>query len=356
MRIISIILSLLLFDFCFSQNVRDNKSIPENIYPFNGFFLNLENLHKENNIKDWNNNFKNSSKYAQRFSAPLWFEGYPTEAYLKNKKYELIDSNIIISNFPPGTDIKAKNENLNKAKNGSAQNFLFSTSNSVVYIKSPLKSPVFSITVYNEKATKKKSNKSAQTVKKNYEIYRFPFLDFFACTDDDLVFTSYVKNYPYTYLLNLKTGSQATYDYNVNGIIRNEGENEVIGFIVINNDDQYIKVITGKNSWTAATSNNYFDEAEALLKDSILVMATYSKILTGANLAAYHFKTGEMLWRADVAQMNVEHSQYYNKVILSLYKNKIILEGIEAAGRYMQIFDIKNGESLFLSGINNLNK
>ena len=347
-----IILSLFLSGFCYLLKAQDNNLNQGNLYPFNDFFLNLDNLQKvTKEAVSVNNNFKNSGKYALRFSVPLWFEGYAAEAFLKNKKFELLDNDIIITNFTPGSVTKEKSESI--TKKGTSKSFLISTSHSVIYIKSSEKAPLYLITVYDEKGDVSHVFKLTHTMTEetNNEVYSYPFLNFFACSDDNLVYTSYDKNFPLTYLLDIKTGVQTTINHIVNGIIRNEGENEVIGSVEINEEKQLLKVNIGEKSWTASAENNYYDEAETLLKDSMLIVATYPKIATGANLSAYNQKTGKLLWKADVAQMNVGHSEYYNKVILSLYGNKIIMEGIEAGGKYLQIFDIKDGKRLFMSGI-----
>jgi hypothetical protein len=82
-----------------------------------------------------------------------------------------------------------------------------------------------------------------------------------------------------------------------------------------------------------------------------VIIARYSPIATGATL--YKVNIGgdkrELIWQADVEQLNVGHSQYYNDLYLSRFKDKIILEGREASGSYLQIFNNQNGKLLYIS-------
>jgi outer membrane protein assembly factor BamB len=78
-----------------------------------------------------------------------------------------------------------------------------------------------------------------------------------------------------------------------------------------------------------------------------LYVSFYHGIATGSSLYAFTRSTGKLLWQADVKQLNVSHSEYYNTVLLSNWKNYIILEGIEAEGHYVQIFNKDTGERLF---------
>jgi hypothetical protein len=57
-----------------------------------------------------------------------------------------------------------------------------------------------------------------------------------------------------------------------------------------------------------------------------------------------------MKWTADVKQINASHSEYANKVTLSMYKNKIVMEGNESYGNYVQLFDAETGKRLATFG------
>lgn len=132
-----------------------------------------------------------------------------------------------------------------------------------------------------------------------------------------------------------------------NNIIKDENEKNIIGKVKIKIKDGIINMTVLNNAWKDKI-DEYGENTEAILKDDILVVANYSWISTGSHLRAYDIRTHRLLWKADVKQLNIPHSKYFNKVILSRYKNNIIMEGIEAGGNYVQIFDIKTGKSLAL--------
>ena len=336
----------MLFSSCYSQTSGKMKLNSLFIYHFKDTFINLENFKKYNLENDTIKSFKELSKYADRFKGPFWFDAYQTEVTLNNKKFVLSENKVTISDL----SLSGKGETRMKKGGGSSGDFLLCTSEAVVHIQSLDKDPFYMITVYNEKGEVTHTFKLEHTkiINKKNVYNHYPYLKFFTYTKNNLVFTSYDEKYPLTYVLDIKTGDQKSYKYIINGIIRSEDENTVTGFVKMDEEKQKLKIITPDNSWTATVDNNYYDEAETILKDSILIVATYPKIATGSALAAYNFKTGKQVWKADVFQMKIDHSEYYNKVLLSLYGNKIIMEGVEAGGSYLQVFDILSGKRLDL--------
>ena len=87
-----------------------------------------------------------------------------------------------------------------------------------------------------------------------------------------------------------------------------------------------------------------------LLNGDWLYLANYSSIATGSSLYAFHLKTGKIAWTAEVKQLNRDHSKYHNEVILSLYKDVLIMEGQEHAGAYVQFFEAQTGKRLAVFG------
>ena len=83
-----------------------------------------------------------------------------------------------------------------------------------------------------------------------------------------------------------------------------------------------------------------------LLKDSLLYIANYHPIATGSALHCFDIKAGKLKWTADVLQINASHSEYSNEVTLSLYKDKLLMEGDETNGDYLQIFDCQTGKRI----------
>ncbi len=64
----------------------------------------------------------------------------------------------------------------------------------------------------------------------------------------------------------------------------------------------------------------------------------------------FDLRTNKIKWTAGVKQVNADYSEYYNTVTLSMYEDKIIMEGIESYGNYGQLFDAESGESLAVFG------
>src|SRR5690606_32229672 len=99
-------------------------------------------------------------------------------------------------------------------------------------------------------------------------------------------------------------------------------------------------------------SIDYADQAcEFLLKGDLLYIANYHPIATGSSLHCFDLKTEKMKWTADVLQVNASHSEYYNKVTLSMYKDRLLMQGDEAYGSYLQIFDAESGKRLKQFGL-----
>ena len=86
------------------------------------------------------------------------------------------------------------------------------------------------------------------------------------------------------------------------------------------------------------------DSATAQLLGDTLYLATFPRISSGAQLQALDWKTGATRWVADVVQMNVAHSEYFNDVALELRGGAIAMRGFEAGGCYLQVFDQVTGK------------
>ncbi|HMT12234.1 MAG TPA: hypothetical protein PKA39_11510, partial [Ignavibacteria bacterium] len=91
----------------------------------------------------------------------------------------------------------------------------------------------------------------------------------------------------------------------------------------------------------------YASSVTALIHGDKLILALYHSISTGSDLLALDINTGKILWHANVDQVNASHSEYYNTVNLYAYKDKVLMEGIESYGKYLQVFDIKTGSTLY---------
>lgn len=144
-------------------------------------------------------------------------------------------------------------------------------------------------------------------------------------------------------------GKVQSLDFSVAGIVRAEDEKTIIGYIEVDTKTDALYLRKNESTETLVLGESFGDAAETIVVKNILIISSYYNIATGADLAAYDIETGKVIWHADVKQLKVGHSEYYNKVILSLYNDKVIMEGIEAYGSYVQIFDCKTGKRLYVS-------
>jgi hypothetical protein len=88
------------------------------------------------------------------------------------------------------------------------------------------------------------------------------------------------------------------------------------------------------------------DGAAVLTGDGQLVVATFHPFSTGSRLFALDLATGTPRWIADVAQLNVAHSEYFNDVTLERDGDVVVLRGWESGGCTEQRFDWRTGRRL----------
>jgi hypothetical protein len=102
---------------------------------------------------------------------------------------------------------------------------------------------------------------------------------------------------------------------------------------------------SGAPRWKAPPSLDGFgDNASALVVGELLIVAHFHRIATGSSLAALDLLSGKLRWKADVQQLEVDHSKYWTDVSLERQGQVLFLRGFEAAGCYLQTFDVATGQ------------
>ncbi|NRA12854.1 MAG: hypothetical protein HRT57_12930 [Crocinitomicaceae bacterium] len=190
--------------------------------------------------------------------------------------------------------------------------------------------------------------------------YHHPSLNYNRLTNSQIIFTSHptFADTMKTVLLNMDNFSLKYHDKTSRGIILDRSERELIGFVSVNGEyEKYLNHF--EVEMTNGTHYNFtlrygMPECSFLLHDSLLYIANYHPISTGAGLHCLDLRTNKLIWSADVIQVNADHSKYSNHVSLSLYKNKLLMEGTEMNGEYLQVFDFKSGERLSAFGITDI--
>jgi hypothetical protein len=79
----------------------------------------------------------------------------------------------------------------------------------------------------------------------------------------------------------------------------------------------------------------------------VLYIAEYDPIATGCAVVAVNLQTGENLWQTPLEGNSPEwHSKYRNSVNIETDGQRIIVNGNESHGRYVEILDIETGKRL----------
>jgi outer membrane protein assembly factor BamB len=235
-----------------------------------------------------------------------------------------------------------------KLDNTSGNSVFFSTSTGVISIMRMNGEEGYRVLKYNSKGELIQRWRLEHTryIREGNTIYSKPYLYYRACTDKEIVFSSihYSGVSDVGIVLNHVTGEEKKTDGIVGGIIMNTKDTSLAGLIRFK--EKKIEVEISANKWFIENANGD-NTVKTILKDNVLYVASYHWISTGSALHAYDATTGKPLWTGDVRQMNTSHSEYYNTVYLTMFEDKLILEGNEAHGNYLQILDAKTGKSLF---------
>jgi hypothetical protein len=177
--------------------------------------------------------------------------------------------------------------------------------------------------------------------------YHHRYLYFQYITSNQLIFSSdiYFAEKNQTVILSMEDFSTKIYKKASCGVIVDETESYLKGFISEEEDNKYmINMISGEEiPFELQYGEPYF---ETILFGNLLFLSNYHPNASGATLYCFDLSSEKILWNGDVKQPMVSHSEYYNNVTLSMYKDKIIMEGNESYCNYLQIFDAQTGKRL----------
>jgi len=309
--------------------------------------------------------FKTCSKYAHRFIEPLndsvSFEGR-LFVVVNNKKTQTYQLQIIKDQKVVKT-IQAPVE-MPLPEVHEYYMHLLRFKNRVILMMSDMYSTHYRLVKYNSEGNELLRTDIEHTYITHPEPntnYHHRYLYYFGISKSQMVFTSHMAfaDKFKTILLRMDDFSIKEFDKMTHGIILDDKDEELTGFVTASEDyenkitNYHITMINGKNY--DLTLPYGMSACNFLLKDNLLYIANYHPISTGSALQCFDMKTGKIKWTADVLQLNVGHSEYWNKVTLSFYKDKLIMEGNEAYGDYLQIFNAKTGERLAHFGVDSKN-
>ncbi len=316
------------------------------VYRFQNKFLDLESLkYIDTNMIKTFYEIKKESIHANMFSK----DPICNKVIFKKNIFELTENRDINIYDGKGKLIKTISDPDKKipSDNISGNSVIFSVASGVIVIIRLEGENGYQIKKYDENGNIKGTWKIPHTIieKKGNVFESIPYLYYFAHTDDAIIFSSIYYGKPSgSIILNLYDSTQIKCDQPVGGIIVKSEDNTLAGTISLSDKSLEIKMHT--KNWKIVDKGSG-DAAKTVLSDSILVVARYHNIATGCQVKAYNINTGNLVWIGDVKQLNVDHSKYYNIVHITLYKDKLILEGNEAFGNYLQLLDLKTGKNLF---------
>jgi hypothetical protein len=89
------------------------------------------------------------------------------------------------------------------------------------------------------------------------------------------------------------------------------------------------------------------------IREGVLYVADFSPYASGCKVVAYELKTGKKLWNQNLEGLGpIDHTKYRNRVTLMAEKHPtaagwaVVVTGWEAAGRYLEVLDLRTGKQL----------
>src|SRR3989339_1582446 len=337
-----------------SDNQSKNEAECSNFYPFQAYYINLD----ENNAVLIDGipatDFKTCSKYAHRFkniiADSICLNG-KTYIVKKNKEKEIYD----IAAFEGKKHINTIKLPVVKPLPEVHEYFihLLPYKNDIIMFMEDRYTTHFMICKYNadgREIMRKEIEHTYITHPEPKTNHYNRYLYFKGLTASQMIFTSHVAfaDKFKTIVLSMDNFDVTEYNKTANGLILDENEKNLAGFATQINDRFTVQMIDNTKYEFEIKNGN--PACDFILKNKLLYIANYHPIATGSSLHCFDLNTGKMKWTADVKQIMASHSKYSNKVIISVYKDKIIMEGDEASGDYVQIFDAETGKRLVVFG------
>ncbi len=378
--------------FCSNQTLTDTHS-KASLYFFRNFLFDADSL-KKNEIKPAHFNFSESEKYVFAYEDSLFNATIFSKETVKIKtgiyyaKYGVfkVDSDWVLpfkkdffenekqtvfngklftaipnSHDVKIVDLKTQEESIIITKKAAGDlspdglwhyNKLFSIDDGVIYIKKFSKD--FLILKFNEKGEQifSKQIEHTRVEIKGNEYYYQPFLEYLEKKGNYIVFSSFKsdKKNKVSRIINLKNGKMISADYCASGIVLNDN-NELTSIVKISSSNDSISILlpNSKTSlWIHTEQPGMLnDKSETMMFGDTLLLVNYSPIAMLADIYAFNYASGKILWKAQTPALVAGHSQYYNRVILTKAGNRAIIHGIEAGGSYLVVYNMSTGQKEF---------
>lgn len=324
------------------------------LYPFQDVMIDLEkNISLEIDGLSLDN-FKTCSKFSHRFSNPI-----SNPLYMNGKKFEIVndkENQIYKLNFYEN-DLLVRSVNLPVEdplpEVHEYSFYMLIYKGDIIMFMEDMYTTHYLVCKYNSNGDELLRKEIEHTYiahpEPNTNHYN-RYLYFNDITESQMVFTSHIAfaDKFKTIVLSMDDFSITEYAKSANGLILDSEEENLIGFVTQKENRFFIQMVDDTEFEFELEYGN--PACEFILKDSLLYIANYHPISTGSSLHCFDMRTNKMKWTADVKQVMADHSEYYNTVTLSMYGDKIIMEGVESYGNYVQLFNAESGESLAVFG------
>lgn len=350
LHIVCIIIGLFFFNILQAQDtLRVEVSPWEHFYYFDSKYLNLKTLEWQTSVDVPAQSFRSGSKFTPRFKGlSIDKIGY------KGKLFQITPNNGL-SMLDLITQVSVALPNKEKTMERYNQNFLLGVHYGVVYVKYLNQDNGYLIYKYDEKGTELFEVQLPHTrfIKKEKLEYYRPYLGYLCHTHSDIVFSSYDPAEQKTFVIDAWNGSVDEYDFQVQGVIRDQQlDSDILGFVRVDQQAGQLIINYKAKEFKLDVPKLKGDpkrlRVETVLgKDAkTLSLAVYDGAATGIlYFAGIDVETEQVVWeKKPQALKDVDTAgYYYSTVYLSAYGNNILLEAYEKSGRYLQIFDYKTG-------------
>jgi len=340
MKKLIIVLQLLLIH-CFATQA-------QNVYSLNDTYISLDDFSKTDVPATPETDFKKKGKFAQRFNAINLLGTLPTTGMFKDRPFRIIDETAIGYKVAEGSrEIKVQvNKDEEPMDDVPGKMFLFGIPDGIILVQRFEGNLGYRVSQFDEwgKVKFKQVIPHTRIVEKDGEEIKQAYLTYFTHTDRFMVFNSLdSRDINKSIVIDLKDGKAQAYDMKICGVIRQPNEIAFNGYLIRDEKAKNLMVTYAGSRWMLKDNNITKVMGETIVSDSTLIICRYDKSSPELTVMAFHAKTGKPLWTGDVKQP----SGAPEKVYMSMYNNKVIIEAAQPTGNYLQAFDAATGKRLY---------
>lgn len=330
----------------YTNSLLAQQRINHKLYHFNKKYLHLGNLAYKDVTGILNNDFKQVSTYHHRFSrlssnildykGSLFYIGVSNSLALK--KPDQKDKTIL-----PNAEKKVYNR---------GANYLLQSSTGILHIKDLEQEAGYQIYKYDEAGTLlfQKQIKHSQKIELSTYTYFKPYLKYKLHTPNFVFFTSYESTIPQTIRLDVSSGKAKLYHFTLAGVLLDEAQDSiVVGYVRFDTHQKQLLVdYLTQNFTIPLPTSSPINSVETLLHQDTLLLVCYHDQMPNNTVLAFDLSTQKIIWQKQLPpKRKLKAPFYFNKVWLSRFHQKIILESYASAGRQLHILDWSNGDILW---------